>query len=359
MTHLERTRVSIGILAWNEERFLEDTIVSLAGQSLFNPARHAAFDVEVICVPNGCTDDTAGVAEKAFRPFFRECGHVSWRVAAVAEAGKSNAWNRFVHEFSRPAADYLILMDADIAFLETSTLENMIRALEDTPSADVAVDLPVKDVSFKRRKNVIEWFSVGASQLAEAGRVDLCGQLYCGRSAVLRRLWMPVGLTLEDGFLAAMVRTAMLTQAPHYDRIVRAPDASHVFTAYTSLPDIFRHQRAIAIGSTINNILIEHLEKHVTEAGAGELIRKWTEDEPDWFHRFVRAWFDARGWWAIPDALSLRRFRRLGSLPLREFFGAVPVAWAGFVLDSAVNLSANYRIKRADSAYFWEKTRAD
>lgn len=352
-------KVSIGILAWNEAEHIERTIRSLFEQSIFAGDRESAAELEIICVPNGCEDDTADVTEKVFEECAKNCPHPSLttRTCEVEKAGKSNAWNEFVHDFSDQSADYLFLMDADIVFPDPDTFSNMIEALDHAPSAHVSVDLPVKDLTFKKRKGIIDRLSLSISQLNEAGPVHICGQLYCGRGDVLRRIWMPVGLTLEDGFLTAMIKTDRFTAEPNADRVVRAPGASHVFEAYTSLGDIFRHQKAVSIGSTINSILGEYLSANTTDEDAGQLIKRRTQEDPDWFNELVRSRFTAGGWWVIPNPVSLRRFKKLSGLRIHQAIVRLPVAIAGFLMDVTVNVAANQTVKKSQSAYFWEKTR--
>jgi hypothetical protein len=357
----EPTRVSIGILAWNEAACIEDAIASLAGQRLFFPENTARFQIDVTCVANGCEDDTAGVASASFGKHFSGEAEalVATRVEEVPTPGKSNAWNCFVHEFAPQDADYLILMDADILFGEPDTLTSMLEALEQTPSARVAVDLPVKDVASKENKGLIDRLSLRMSRENAEGPIHICGQLYCGRGPVLRSIWMPVGLTLEDGFLSSMVRTANYTEEKDYGRIVRVPGATHVFEAYTAPMDILRHHRAVSIGSAINVMLGDYLAENTGEEDGGEIIRLRTEEEPDWFSDMVRDVFASRGYWAIPDAINFRRFRRLKGMPISRMLAGFPMALAGFLVESTVNVTANHHVKRTKSAYFWEKTRSD
>jgi len=354
-------KVSIGILAWNEAEHIEHTLHSLFEQSIFSGDCESAVELEVVCVPNGCQDDTAGVAERTFEECSKNSSHSSLttRICPVNEAGKSNAWNEFVHHFSDQSADYIFLMDADILFPETETFTNMIATLDKNPSAHISVDLPIKDLASKKRKGLIDRLSLSISQLNETGPVHICGQLYCGRGDVLRRIWMPVGLTLEDGFLTAMVTTDRFTVEPRAERVVRAPNALHVFEAYTSMRDIFRHQKAVSIGSAINSILAEHLSARSSEEDAGQFIKRETQENPNWFTDLVRSRFGNRGWWVIPNPISLRRFRKLSGLRLHQAFIRLPIALAGFLMDAAVTLAANRTVKKTNSAYFWEKTRGD
>ena len=186
-------RVSIGILAWNEESTIAATIQSLLEQTLFATLRTEVERIEVVVVANGCRDHTCEAAEEGFRlrrPVSLPA-EVVFRSVSIPVAGKSNAWNIFIHEVSDRYANYVILMDADIWFMEKETLWNMIRTLEADPKAYVSVGVLKKDIAFKERKSILDRMSLARSQLWESGPPVLCGQLYCGRTAALRRVWMP------------------------------------------------------------------------------------------------------------------------------------------------------------------------
>src|SRR6476659_7924659 len=128
--------ISIGILAYNEAAVIDQTLQSLFQQGVFNDAA-SEIGIEIVIVPNGCTDDTAAIAQATLEQLAQQSIHhkVQWQVCEVLQAGKPNAWNLYIHQFSNPAADYLILMDADIQFIEPQTLSSMVKTLEVTPTA--------------------------------------------------------------------------------------------------------------------------------------------------------------------------------------------------------------------------------
>src|SRR5262245_24245425 len=110
-------RISIGILAWNEESSISCTIESVLAQSLLTSGK--AESVEIICVANGCTDSTAERASQALArlPESPAGTEIRCRVEEIQRPSKENAWNQFVHELSQNDADYLVLMDGDVAIL--------------------------------------------------------------------------------------------------------------------------------------------------------------------------------------------------------------------------------------------------
>ena len=127
-------------------------------QSLFAELQERGEHCEVICIPNGCTDRTAAVAEAFFaeqrrsHPFAET---FTCRVAEMAQAGRNHTWNAFVHSFSHPQAEFLYLMDADILFHEPGTIFNMYMALHAHPEAQISTDLQIKDVCFQAAQDVV------------------------------------------------------------------------------------------------------------------------------------------------------------------------------------------------------------
>lgn len=350
-------RVSLGILAHNEAPRIAATLASLVEQTIVVGAIDECTALEIICVANGCSDDTASVS----RLFFEDWGadhrarkKLTWRVVEVAESGKSNAWNLFVHALSDPKADYLFLMDADIRFLETDTLERMIGALEDRPSACVAVDMPIKDIALKPRKSLRDRLSLGVSVTDGRGHATICGQLYCGRASSLRAVIMPRGLPVEDGFLRAMVVTRGFTVREEYERVVLAAGTRHIFIAYTRFSEIFRHERRLMIGTVLNALLFDDLWRNATPShDAGSLIRERNTRDPAWLATYLRDAVARRGRWVIPSRILLRRFDRLRSLGPRAAMGRVPSALVGFVLDLAVAFAANRALRTGSAVGSW------
>lgn len=351
--------VSIGILAYNEAGHIGKALQSLFEQSLFQHSTPAK-SLEVVVVPNGCTDDTAAIARHTLKDLLEQCPHpgIRWRVCELEQPGKCNAWNHYVAEISDPSADYLFLMDADIHFLEPDTLEQMLETLAAAPEAWVAVDTPIKDVALKSKKNPIEWLSVLLSKSSQnSGPPGLCGQLYCARAAKLRRIRLPVAMQGEDGFLATMIRTACFTTPDAGDRIVRAPGARHVFEAYTDFNRMVRHERWIVLCNTIDWFLCRYLAENCTpQQHAGDLIARRNQEDPLWLNDAIRSAVSREGWWIIPHWMVFRRLRNLQHHPLPKAILVSPVAIAAFLADAIVCLLANQELKSGGGMSYWGKT---
>lgn len=208
----KKLNISLGILAYNESAIISTTLRSLLQQSLFSEP-NSDMAIEIVVVPNGCTDDTAAISRATLEELVPSLHiNVNWRVCEVEQAGLANAWNLYIHEFSNPKADYLFVMSADIQLLALQTLRSMIEVLETRPEAWVSVDKRIKNVSLKENKSLMEQLSTLVSGLSGSNAVEgsaawISGQLSCTRAKVLRRIWMPATLPTDDAFLYTMIVT--------------------------------------------------------------------------------------------------------------------------------------------------------
>lgn len=352
--------ISIGILAWNEADVIETTLASLFEQTaLHGPVGDVAGTTwEIVVVPNGCSDDTAARSGRALERLIADTGRsdIAWAVRELAEPGKSNAWNRYVHDFSSPAAEMIVLIDADIEFGEAETISSSVAALLADPHAIVAVDQPLKDAVRKTRMTLIERLSIAASRATAGGAPAIAGSFYCARAVALREIWMPRGLPIEDGFLRAMVVTDCFRRPADDRRIIRAPNASHYFETLTSLRAIFRHEVRLVIGNALNCYLTWDLLLFATDPegpGAGVLIRNRMARDPRWYPTLIDNAIRNHGWWVLPRGMLFRRFsgtRRNHGMGLLKWLA---VAVAGFLLDLPVFLAANRKLKSGKAIGYW------
>ncbi|WP_017327479.1 glycosyltransferase family 2 protein [Synechococcus sp. PCC 7336] len=344
--------ISIGILAHNEASNIQRTLESLFRQTVFHKAEIASA-VEVMVVANGCGDRTVEIATAALTRLAREISIplLSWTVLEIAEAGKSNAWNLFVHEHSAGDASLLCLMDADIQFLQDGTIERAIAKLALAPETWVVTDLPLKDIQLKRQKGLLAQASLASCSPRPSA---LCGQFYCGQAAVLRRIWMPKGLPVEDGFLRGMVLTDRFTGPEVEHRVQRVEGAAHLFEAYVGWRSLLRHERRLIVGDVINSLLFRYLwAKCSPRQDAGELIRRNNHRDPDWLARWLREVAVRKGGWIVPPRLLFRRFRKLKSHSLLGAIVRLPIALSAFVADLALFVRANRQIQQGRGLGYW------
>lgn len=337
-------RISIGILARNEAKNIGRTLASLAAQSLLHCPPEWGSHVEVICVPNGCTDDTADVARAACKTQFSDAANlpISWAVHELKDGGKCHAWNQFVHTFADSAADYVILLDADIQMAHDGVLQALVETLRDTNHAVAAAGLLVKDLAFKSRKSVVDRLSVFVSRLTHATMPGIAGGLYCVRGDTIRHIWLPAGLLGEDGFMRAMIVTSEFTQKEAPDRLIRAERAVAIYEPERKLGRIFKHSRRLQVGTWMNAIIYTKLfAESNAHRPAGSLIHEWNAADPQWAIRLISE--DVSHGYLFRLFLW-HRVRSYGRSRIR--FLALPLAIMLLPWDAAVVWSSSGELRR-------------
>ena len=358
--------VSIAFFAWNEERAIPTLLKSLFQQSIFADLERRGSKAEIVCVLNGCTDRSAEIADQIFAMRQREHPQraaVRGRVENISQRGKFNAWNQYVHTISARSARYLFMMDADIVIHPPDTLRNMLLTLEQDSEAAVAVDVPCKDVSFKKGKSLSDHLSVNMARMTAAAEGQLCGQLYCIRAEIARKIYLPRDLpACEDGFIKALVCTDFLEHEVWPHRIKVAPHAAHTFEAYTSPKDIFKNQKRQAIGQTAVHILVDNYLASLpaaTRADLPGLLRAADANDPSWLKRLLaehllRAKYPSR---LYPDLLT-QRFKQLANLSPVKRLLCLPAALASATVTLLAAFAAWKNLKKGAIAYWPKAERA-
>lgn len=359
-----RIYVSIGILAWNEEKAIGPALESLFRQTLFGKLAQRRLRCEIVCVANGCTDGTLDIAAKVFadqsrrhpcREYFT-CRHLN-----LEERGKINAWNCYVHQISAPEARFLFLMDADILINEAEALWNMVAALEGNPNAAVATDKPCKHIAARRRKSFTERLSLRAAQMTRAGEAQLCAQLYCIRSATARRIHLPKDLpACEDGFIKSIVCTDFLTRDVIPQRIMLVPGASHTFEAYTTFKGILKNQKRQMIGQAAVHVLVDDYLKTLAlseRKNLAETLRDKDHRDPEWLKRLIAEHVRrSRFFWRLVPGAVGYRFKRLKRLKGLGKITCLPAAFAGFGVSMLSSFMAYDFLKRGGVSYWPAKS---
>jgi len=345
--------VSVGILAHNEEQGIGATLRGLLGQSIFELGCREQLGIDriqVACVPNGCMDETSIRVREIFAPLTSD-DRLRFEVHDLAVPGKSRSWNEFVHSISDPATDYLVLMDADIELGAVDVIEKLIRRLESDAVALVATDRPLKTTKLKQERSLRENVSLNASaQIDTSGAIS--GQLYCARSAELRRIWMPLALPVEDGFLAAMISTDGFTVPGRRGSIVQVSDAFHYYDDHGTLADFIRHESRIIMGSVINAWLFRLLWNAGKNGHVGVYIRDQNLLNPAWLDDLVKD-EAARLWWSIPADFVFKRMAPLSNQPVLTKLKRAPVAIVATFLEIAACMRANRLLRQSNSTRFW------
>lgn len=352
--------VSIGMLAHNEADRIALTLASLFAQTVFHTAaaHSGVTQWEIVVVPNGCTDATAEVAEKALSTAVAALHGVSLRhsVRVLAQGGKSNAWNHYIHEMSRKDADVIVMVDSDIEFGHVDTILNCLTELRTNTHAKVVVDLPLKDFLKKKKLSWIEHISARNSSVRLGGDIGLAGSFYCAHARTLRQVWMPIGLSGEDGFLKGMIVTDFFRAPPDSRRIARAANASHYYEGLGDLRSIFRHELRMVIGTSLNGYFLWDFLIFATDPtgpGAGTLVRNRLAADPTWYRRTLENHIRNRGWFVVPHSLIFRRFVPLRGKGWAAALRRLPMALIGFALDVPVFWLANRKLRSGKAFGFW------
>lgn len=352
--------VSIGIIAYNEEQGIGAMLESVFQQDLFAELGKRGHRCEIICVTNGCTDRTPEVVGEIFARKSWEhpdAAHFVCRVINVSTKGKINAWNRYVHSLSARDAKYLFLMDADIAIHPRQTLWNMVQTLERKREASISVDLPRKDIEFKKKKTLWDRMSLGASQMTGSASAQLCGQLYCIRAEVARNIYLPKDLcACDDGFIKALVCTDFLMHHVWPWRIVAAANAAHTFEAYVSPSGILKNQKRQMIGQTIVHVLVDDYLKKLPPSKRLKLAEALSEKEqsdPNWLKRLIAEHLKrTKFFWQLYPGLLSHRFKRLAPLNWIKKILCFPAALAGFFMALASSFMAYTSLKNGTTDYW-------
>lgn len=355
-------KICIGILAWNEEGSVRTTIHSLFEQSLIRDAVTSGFQIQIVCVPNGCTDNTAQAARGAMLSAAEKLNNpegVSWKVHPLAVPGKTNAWNVFVHEVVDPQTDVIFMIDADIQIFMPDTLRNMVQKLYAHPDAFICTDLPVKHIIFKERMNLFDHLSIQTSGITQSASGQLCGQLYCARASFLRRFRIPNEIIVDDGFIKKMAVTNLLTEPEDATRrIVTADSASHVFEAYTRLPDLFATLRRQTLGYMVHRWIWECIQEQMQPGeDAGQTIDRLYTADPEWPARRIAACLHSRQGGRIYRIIVQTRFLRLKNQQGTKKLFYLPVLALHLLLDTLVFYAALRKLKSGKAARIWRDTR--
>jgi hypothetical protein len=275
---------------------------------------------------------------------------ITWTVDELATPGKANAWNHCVHHVLADC-DFLCFLDADIVFADRETVARTLAVLLEDPRACVATDLPVKAID-DGNKGWLATLSRYFSRATPPGPTEICGQFYCARARILRSIWLPAGLPVEDCFLRAMVITDEFRQPEDPHRIARAELASHFFEAKTDLGVLWRHKKRLMIGTTINCLLFRYLWEHAGSQGAGPLLHERLQKDPTWLSGYLAEQSGQRAW-VVPWGHVFRRLAELRSTPLSSAVRRAPAAAAATAIDVLAAISANREIKRNLGLGFW------
>lgn len=337
--------IAVCILAKDERGSIGDCLAQLAQQSFIADGSQS---VDVHVVANGCTDDTAEVARSCQGLF--DGSNTKLHVHDLHVGGKSRSWNRAVHELVESSSEVFVFIDADITFVNTDVIAEMLACLRANPGLAACSGFPVKDVGTKSKKNVFDQASLIVSDRSRRpGLIN--GSLYVARAQVLRETWLPDQTPGEDGFLNAMLTTCGFTRSPDSTVVATPARATHSFQSHGPL-EFVTHERRMIVGTMINRWIFEYLWSLELTSPAGPLIRDWNERDAGWVERLVRQQAEKRNW-LIPNSVLFGRFRSSVDQPWWKRLAYIPLATAATLMTVAPAILANKRLKEFGAAATW------
>lgn len=343
------TTVDTAVFAHDEAAGIARMIADLARQDIF--AREN-LTLRILILANGCTDDTVAESRAAIADLAPEIA-ATFTVLDLPQGGKSRTGHRFIHEFSRPDADLLGFMDADIRLPRTDTLRRMVDVMEARTELKVFTSRPVKDLNHDRPPTspVARLIASGGGGLTN-WRTSICGQLFVLRADMARRIGLPIGLPVEDGFIRAMTLTDLLSAPQDLSRIDGDPDIFHIYESIQTLGELLNHQTRIVIGSAINAAIFQKIRQDApTEAAAHQLLMQAGTDAA-WLPAVLRQQLPRRPHGYVPFAFLTKRFHVYRT---REKKGLKETAMmlAGLGMDAIVWVKASLKMRAGTGAGHW------
>lgn len=340
--------IDIGVFAHNEEGQIGRILLDLLKQDLFtNPNE----EVRIHVLANGCSDGT--VAE-AINFSTSHGSMLNVVVHDFREAGKSRTWNRFVHNVSRPEANILVFLDADIEIPCSNTLRELVYFLSASRNLSGASSRPVKDIVHDPSKcsGSLDNLIAAAGGTLGDWKSAICGEFYLLKADVARSFYVPVGLPVEDGFVRAMVQTKNFnTEGQPEDRLDGRDELFHVYTSERRVRELIQHQTRIVIGSAINTVIFERL-RSLPEAERTKELREGASDA-EWLSRLIRRSLPRYPFGYVPVHFLIKRVQVWVRSPRRFSSKRVAVTMVGLMFDTIVYVKAQFMMWRGIGAGYW------
>ena len=332
--------VDIGVFAHNEQAGIAAMVARLAAQDIWQTS---GVSLRILLLCNGCTDATVAVAAAA-------AVGTGVEVIDLAQGGKSRTWNRFVQDLSRPEADVLMFVDADIEFRDDGAFGEMLRNLG---ALWVLNSQPVKDTVVRpeglSRK---DRFIAAAAGGLDNWKTAVCGSFYAMPAGAARRFHLPIGLPVEDGFLRAMVLRDAITGPEDFSRINGLEGMYHVYCSERTIRALIRHQVRIVIGSAVNYACFGAIDRLPLDQRHAELARAAADET--WVARAIKARLPEWPGGYIPLHFLTKRLTKAAQNPrdlLRPKRLAITVF--GFGFDLIVYARAQWAMWRGTGAGHW------
>jgi len=342
------TLVDIGIFAHNEAAGIRAMLRNLLAQELF---RDSAFDVHLHVLANGCTDATVAEAQQTIS---EQGATIHTTVHDLPEGGKSRTWNRFVHEISRPEAETLAFLDADIYIPQPHMLRDLCNFLLTSLNLSGVSSRPVKDIihNASMQNGYRDKLIAAATGTLNDWKSSIAGSLYLLRSNIARSFHMPIGLPCEDGFARAMVQTHNFSQEGAPEIYLDGRDEIfHIYASERSIKALIHHQTRLVIGSAINSVIYARLRSLCNEDRMKELEE--SASRPQWLPDLLNKQLPQLAYGYVPIHFLFKRVQYWAKAPNRFNPKRIIVTVAGFVFDATVYVLAQFKMWRGAGAGYW------
>ncbi len=361
--------VTVGIVAWNEEENIRATLESLLAQTLFADLAAKNEVGQIICVCNGCVDNTVsiiqGLLETAIQTHpFRAA--ITYQIVELEQANKLNALNYLFQTAASATAEILVVMDADITIHGASSLSNLRDALQANPKAWFSVPVGIKHGQLDEARNIVTNLSVQGSALHQVGTPKnpnwVPGQLYCVRRSIAQAIYFPKELMVEDMFLSALAHSHFFTAPlvpPDKNTIVKVSSAAYFYVPYLKTRSVLANQKRQAMAHVLQELLVEWVYSELDESQRGmtalaDALRSKDAREVGWLSKRLQATLRQKKlfWKLLPNMYYTWPLRAAFEGTGRGGLALLPVA----ILRSGLHLVGLYL---ADSAfrdgqtYFW------
>lgn len=358
-------KLSVGVVAWNEESSISLALESILKQTVFRNAVSMGFETELIVIANGCTDRTVEVTHDFFakaRSEFPENGAVRLRLETVPEAGFANAWNLLAHTYSRPDADFIYFVNADIVIDQPDAFEWMLNTLQKGSEMQVVSPVGRKHIEAAKCKSFCDRLNLAVTRFTEKNQTaQVRGHCFCARAAAMRSVWLPKRFPgAVDGCFKRMIVSDVAASADNPGRIGLARNAGYTFEAYRTFRDIYFRRVRLFVGQTFIETLMRHLKTMRAEQpklNMASYLRARDDTDPSWLHRLVQLNIHVNGLFAtMPSPWFRFRFLKNPDAGLFKKTGMLPAAVIAFIFDVPVFLSAAWRLKTGRVAGVWKDT---
>ncbi|MCE2572199.1 glycosyltransferase family 2 protein [Motilimonas eburnea] len=197
LSESEPLLLTVVIMAYNEADNIIACLTSVAAnvQGLVATKLNPFAQVECLVVANGCRDNTAELARQFSEQFARLKPSVQpWvKVFEIERGDKANAWNRAVHQYSKPS-QYYVFLDGDCV-AQPNAIAKLIDELNHDIKLNACSAVPSATLSLYRQEMVNKGGIAGCLYALSGQFVQRIKQ---------QKIKMPIGFIGDDSLVGAL-----------------------------------------------------------------------------------------------------------------------------------------------------------